>query len=52
MVISRSGRSDTRLDSDKVFLIFEYFGIWIENSFGYFYTLGRVWIFLVRVRLF
>ncbi|CAN7029336.1 hypothetical protein Bca4012_043765 [Brassica carinata] len=50
------GRSDTRSGScsgsGRVFRIFGYSGIGIENPFGYFCTSGRVRVFLVRVRLF
>ena len=48
----RGGRSDTRSGSGRVFWISGYFGIGIENPFGYFCTPGRVQVFLVRVRLF
>ena len=50
--VVRGGRSGIRSDSDRIFRIFGYFGIGIENPFGYFCTSGRVRIFLVRVRLF
>uniref|UniRef100_A0A0D3D491 MADS-box domain-containing protein n=1 Tax=Brassica oleracea var. oleracea TaxID=109376 RepID=A0A0D3D491_BRAOL len=39
---SRGGRSDTRSDLGRIFWIFGYFGIGIENPFGYFYTSEQV----------
>ncbi|CAN6934551.1 unnamed protein product [Brassica oleracea] len=50
--VRRGGRSDTRSGSGRVFRIFGYFGIGIENPFGYFCTSDRVRVFLVWVQLF